>query len=195
MDTFMCHICGLNLQNPTKVKEHLKKAHNIQVEDEIRDTFKCPQCTFINNDMAEMRNHMVHGHAQQGQVELGAGNQSHFHLCRLWDWVYHKVDEVQGLICNPHWSSISCLTKSSWLKILRTKKSCWKPYHWNPLTLERRSLIKTLKKFWIPKVMKIIIASTQPYPEEWWERTSSLSMTQISTSATHVKGEQRPLVQ
>ena len=78
----MCHICGLNSENPAKVKEHLKRVHNIQVEDEIRDSFKCPQCIFINNDMTEMKKHMV-----------GIHNNDEWN----WGWESEQYTSVQSV--------------------------------------------------------------------------------------------------
>ena len=64
MSPFKCFCCGLISDDLSKVKVHMKLAHNVKVEDDDFYTEKlvCSFCPYTRRNMANFQEHMIKEH-------------------------------------------------------------------------------------------------------------------------------------
>ena len=101
MEQYKCYICKFQSTNQTMVKEHFNISHNIKVDvKDVTETFICPQCSYTNDNIADLRKHMTSVHAKDAW-NWGLDINMKF-LCRECDMEFSTNSTLRRHIKSGH---------------------------------------------------------------------------------------------
>ena len=94
-------MCSYTSEDEMKAKVHLKMVHGVQVHTEdVIDSFSCAQCSFIHEDMGEMRKHMIVSH-QKNETNWGLEIKIKFD-CKECDYEFASKAMLRSHVDSGH---------------------------------------------------------------------------------------------